>query len=43
MIETRISRRIDNAHLLAHEERGKAFAAFFRAVPKIVSSLRHRS
>ncbi len=43
MIETHHSRRIHDAQKIAHQERADAFASFFRALPKIVSSLRHRA
>lgn len=42
MIETHHSHRINEAQRIAHKERGAAFASLFRAIPKIVSSLRHR-
>ncbi|MEM9584528.1 MAG: hypothetical protein AAGA08_15570 [Pseudomonadota bacterium] len=43
MIETHHSARVNTAQRIAHQERGQAFAALFRALPKIVSSIRHRS
>ncbi|MEM6406863.1 MAG: hypothetical protein AAF700_00455 [Pseudomonadota bacterium] len=43
MFETQLSPRIAAAQRAAHKERSEVFASLFRAVPKIVSSLRHKS
>ncbi len=43
MIETQLHPKIAAAQRAAHEARGEAFANLFRAIPKIVSSLRHKS
>lgn len=42
MIETQINARIRHAQELAHKERAEIFTKFFRFVPNVVSSLRHR-
>ena len=43
MIETHHNRRVIDAQRIAHQERADAFASFFRALPKIAASLRHRA
>lgn len=43
MIETHHSRRINDAQRIAHQERADAFASLFRAMPRIISALRHRA
>lgn len=42
MIETHHNRRINEAQNIAHQERADAFLQLFRAVPKILASLRHQ-
>ncbi|MEM7472320.1 MAG: hypothetical protein AAF340_13310 [Pseudomonadota bacterium] len=43
MIETHLNPQANAAQKAAHEIRGEAVASLFRAIPKIVSSLRHKS
>jgi hypothetical protein len=41
MIETHTTRQMHDAQTRAHKERSDAFAAMFRALPKLAGSLRH--
>ena len=41
MIETHHSRRINEAQQIAHQQRADVFIQMFRAVPTLLSTLRH--
>jgi len=42
MIETHYSADMNAAQKIAHDARGEVVASMFRALPKIISSLRYR-